>query len=124
VIAILSGMPSLPMLGLLWPLLKSGVIGFLAAVKGRSPETKIAVSNKLAKIISGGSPMFLVGFVKGLLKGVWDGIKMPFEGIWLVAKGIQKAGDFFAALGAEADTKAAPATAATASTAGCRGCHR
>jgi hypothetical protein len=60
------------MLGLLWPLLKAGVIGLLTAVKGRDAHTKIEVSNKLAKIISGGSSMFLIGFVKGLLKGVWD----------------------------------------------------
>lgn len=113
VIAILRGLPTLPMLGPLWPLLKSGVLGFLGAVKSRDDKTKIAVSNKLAKIISGGSPKFLFGFVKGLLKGVWDGIKMPFEAIWLVAKGIQKAGDFFAALGEDADKKAAPATASS-----------
>ncbi|HEY0482322.1 MAG TPA: hypothetical protein VGD37_32600, partial [Kofleriaceae bacterium] len=75
-------------------------------------ETKIKVSNKLAKIISGASPMFLLGFVKGFLRGVWDGIKMPFEAIWLVAKGIEKAGDFFAALGREAETKAGPQAAA------------
>ena len=117
VIAVLRGLPMLPMLGPLWPLLKAGVIGFLEAVKGRDAKTKTEVSNKLAKIISGGSPMFLFGFVKGLLKGVWDGIKMPFEAIWMVAKGIQKAGDFFAALGSDAEKKASPATAPGTTTA-------
>jgi hypothetical protein len=112
VIGFLQHMPSLPMLGPLWPLLKSGVVGFLQALRARDPETKIKVSNKLAKIISGASPMFLLGFVKGLLRGVWDGIKMPFEAIWMVAKGIEKAGDFFSALGTEADTKTKPAAAA------------
>jgi hypothetical protein len=100
VLAILRGLPALPMLGVLWPLLKSGIIGFLEAFRGRDPATKIKVSNKLAKILSGGSVGFLVGFVKGFLKGVWDGIKMPFEAIWMVAQGIEKVGDFFAALGA------------------------
>ena len=112
VISFLGHMPALPMLGPLWPLLKAGVIGFLGALRARDPETKIKVSNKLAKIISGASPMFLLGFVKGLLKGVWDGIKMPFEAIWMVAKGIEKAGDFFTALGTEADGKAKPAAPA------------
>src|SRR5262249_51544342 len=106
VIGFLRMLPSLPMLGPLWPLLKSGVLGFLEALRSKDDKTKIAVSNKLAKIISGASPMFLFGFVKGLLKGVWDGIKMPFEAIWMVAQGIEKAGDFFMALGTEADTKA------------------
>ncbi|HWO23230.1 MAG TPA: DUF4157 domain-containing protein [Kofleriaceae bacterium] len=125
VIAVLEGMPMLPLLGPLWPLLKSGILGFLHALRARDPNTKIKVSNKLAKIISGASPMFLLGFAKGLLKGVWDGIKMPFEAIWLIAKGIRSAGDFFVALGGDADKKAAkhapaaaasgtPSTAATA----------
>src|SRR5882672_8852386 len=106
VIAVLEGLPSLPMLGLLWPLLKSGVLGFLHALRARDPETKIKVSNKLAKIISGASPMFLFGFVKGFLRGVWDGIKMPFEAIWMIIKGLSKAVEFFDSLGNEADTKA------------------
>ena len=111
-IGFLSHMPSLPMLGALWPLLKSGILGFLGALRARDPQTKIKVSNKLAKIISGASPMFLFGFVKGLLKGVWDGIKMPFEAIWLIAKGIGKAGDFFVALGQDADDHAGAQPAA------------
>jgi hypothetical protein len=109
VIGILEHLPMLPMLGPLWPLLKAGVLGFLHALRDKDPQTKIKVTNKLARIISGASPMFLLGFVKGLLKGVWDGIKMPFEAIWMVAEGIHKAGDFFVALGNEADTKAKPA---------------
>ena len=106
VIGVLEHLPTLPLLGPLWPLLKSGVLGFLHAVRGRDPQTKIKISNKLAKIISGASPLFLLGFVKGLLKGVWDGIKMPFEAIWLILKGIGKAGDFFVALGNDADKEA------------------
>jgi hypothetical protein len=108
VIGFLRGMPSLPMLGPLWPLLKSGVLGFLEALRAKDDKTKLAVSNKLAKIISGASPMFLLGFVKGLLKGIWDGIKMPFEAIWMILKGIEKAGDFFRALGDEAQTRSRP----------------
>lgn len=106
VITVVEGLSRLPMLGPLWHLLKAGVVGFLRALRARDPQTKVKVSNKLAKIISGSSPAFLLGFVKGLLRGVWDGIKMPFEAIWMIAKGIGKAGDFFTALGNESDDKA------------------
>ncbi|HEY0987646.1 MAG TPA: hypothetical protein VGD80_11370, partial [Kofleriaceae bacterium] len=116
VIGFLRGMPSLPMLGPLWPLLKSGVIGFLEAVRAKDDQTKIKVSNKIAKIISGASPAFLFGFVKGLLKGVWDGIKMPFEAIWMIVKGIEKAGDFFVALGNDAESQSRPRPAQPAAT--------
>jgi hypothetical protein len=118
VISVLEGLPSLPMLGPLWPLLKSGVLGFLHAVRARDPETKVKISNKLAKIISGASPAFLLGFVKGLLSGVWDGIKMPFQAIWLIVEGLGKAGDFFVALGRETDDKSSHLPAATAHAAG------
>ncbi|GAB4203256.1 MAG: hypothetical protein OHK0022_27260 [Roseiflexaceae bacterium] len=77
-ITFLENAPDLPMLGPLWPLLKSGVIGFLQGLRGQDPGTKIAISNRLAKIISGSSPSFLLGFAKGLLKGIWEGLTDPF----------------------------------------------
>jgi hypothetical protein len=121
VITVLGAMPDFPLLGPLWSLLKAGVMGFLRALRARDPATKIKVSNTIAKLMSGASPMFLFGFVKGLLKGVWDGIKMPFEAIWLVAKGIEKAGDFFVALGEEAEKKAPqPAAQPNAASPGAR----
>lgn len=95
VLAVLRTIPYLPMLGPLWPSLKNFIIGFLNGFRNRSPEDKIALTNKLAQIISGASPEFLLGFVVGLLKGVWDGIKQPFEAIYLVAQGITTVVEYF-----------------------------
>jgi hypothetical protein len=88
VISLLKAAPSLPMFGLLWPMIKAGVIGFLEGVKGKPDNEKVAITNKLAKIISGGSPAFIVGFVKGLLKGIWEGLSDPFVLIYEAIKGL------------------------------------
>jgi hypothetical protein len=88
VIGLLKAAPSLPMFGLLWPMIKAGVIGFLEGVKGKPDNEKVAITNKLAKIISGGSPAFILGFVKGLLKGIWEGLTDPFVLIYEAIKGL------------------------------------
>ncbi|MEA5601283.1 eCIS core domain-containing protein [Nostoc sp. UHCC 0252] len=88
VIGILQAAPSLPMFGLLWPMIKAGVLGFLQGVKGKSDDQKVAIANKLAKIISGGSPAFILGFVKGLLQGIWEGLTDPFVLIYEAIKGL------------------------------------
>jgi hypothetical protein len=88
VIGLLKAAPSLPMFGLLWPMLKAGVIGFLEGVKGKPDNEKVAITNKLAKIISGGSPAFILGFVKGLIKGIWEGLTDPFVLIYEAIKGL------------------------------------
>ncbi|MBG1241064.1 eCIS core domain-containing protein [Nostoc sp. NZL] len=88
VIGLLQAAPSLPMFGLLWPIIKAGVLGFLQGVKGKPDHEKVAIANKLAKIISGGSPAFIVGFVKGLLKGIWEGLTDPFVLIYEAIKGL------------------------------------
>ncbi len=88
VIGLLKAAPSLPMFGLLWPMIKAGVIGFLEGVKGKPDNEKVAITNKLAKIISGGSPAFILGFVKGLLKGIWEGLSDPFVLIYEAIKGL------------------------------------
>jgi hypothetical protein len=88
VIGILRAAPSLPTFGVLWPMLKTGVLGFLQGLKAQSPEVKVAVTNKLAKIISGGSPAFLLGFAKGLLKGIWEGLTDPFVLMYDALKGL------------------------------------
>jgi len=88
VIGLLKAAPSLPMFGLLWPMIKAGVIGFLEGVKGKPDKEKVAITNKLAKIISGGSPAFILGFVKGLLKGIWEGLTDPFVLIYEAIKGL------------------------------------
>lgn len=88
VIGLLEAAPSLPMFGPLWPMLKAGVVGFLKGVKGQPAATKVAITNKLAKIISGGSPAFMIGFVKGLLKGIWEGLTDPFVLMYEGIKGL------------------------------------
>jgi Domain of unknown function (DUF4157) len=88
VIGILQAAPSLPMFGLLWPIIKTGVLGFLQGLKGKKDDDKVAIANKLAKIISGGSPAFIFGFVKGLLKAIWEGLTDPFVLMYEAIKGL------------------------------------
>ncbi|WP_103069648.1 eCIS core domain-containing protein [Aquimarina sediminis] len=88
IIAFLEALPMLPMMGPLWPLLKTFVIGFLQGFRERSDDEKIAVTNKLAKIISGASIDFIIGFVIGFLKGVWEGLTDPFVLIYQILNGL------------------------------------
>ncbi|MBK8814441.1 MAG: DUF4157 domain-containing protein [Methylococcaceae bacterium] len=85
IISILSrfvrAIPSNPVLGLLWPVIKSAMLGFLDRVLTYSLERKVNVSNKMANIISGGSVTFALGYLKGLALGVWDGVVGPFLAI-------------------------------------------
>jgi len=114
-IAALEALPDTPFFGPLWPLLRSGVLGFLRGLKAQSDETKEKVSNKIAKIISGASPEFLFGFVKGVLLGVWEGITDPFKAIWTVIEGLHWVGDFLGGLATAAleRVSGAPATPAS-----------
>jgi hypothetical protein len=75
----LKSAPQVSMFGPLWQVLKAGVIGFLEGVRSRSRDEKIRITNKLAKIVSGGNPAFLIGYAKGLMIGLWKGLKQPFE---------------------------------------------
>ncbi|MCG8461321.1 MAG: hypothetical protein MI919_33970, partial [Holophagales bacterium] len=80
-IRVLRALPALPALGLLWPFLKAGMLGFLEKVKSFAMERKVKVANKVANIISGGSAGFAIGFLKGLALGVWDAIVGPFQAL-------------------------------------------
>jgi phage-related protein len=73
--------PSLPGFGLVWELVRSVMLGYLEQVQSFSTERKVAVSNKLARIVSGMSPGFTLGFLKGMALGVWEGIIAPFQAI-------------------------------------------
>jgi len=90
-IEILSGMPDFPFFGVLWPFLKQGVLGFLQGLRAQATDVKVAISNKIAKIISGSSPDFALGFVRGFLRGIWEGITDPFV---LIYEGITAINDF------------------------------
>jgi hypothetical protein len=87
-VGILKNLPTMPMLGPLWPLVKTGVIGFLEGFKAQPTAKKVAASNKLAKIVSSPSLDFITGFVKGFVTGVWEGLTDPFKLIYMVLKGL------------------------------------
>jgi phage-related protein len=81
IIRLLRAMPPMPTMGPLWPLVKSAALGFLERVKSYSMQRKVNVSIKLARIVSGMSPSFAFGYLKGIALGVWDGITAPFQAI-------------------------------------------
>lgn len=53
-------------------------LGFLREFRSRTDEEKIQITNKLAKIISGASIDFMIGFAGGFLRGIWEGVTDPF----------------------------------------------
>lgn len=87
-IAALDAAPDLLVFGPIWLLMKPGLIGFLEQVRGEDDETKIAVTNKAARILGGDSPEFMIGFVGGCLKGIWEGITDPFVLAWTLLTGL------------------------------------
>jgi hypothetical protein len=115
VIGILEAMPDFPLFGLLWPIIKAGVLGFARTIRALGPDEKITITNRLARIMSGSSPQFLVGFVVGVLKGLWDMLVMPFEMLWQLASGIAHLADWIGGVVSEAFTPAS-ARAARAAT--------
>jgi hypothetical protein len=109
IIGILEAVPDLAVFGPLWAIVKSGVLGFLRGLRAQPTEAKVKVSNKVAKVMTGGSPAFLIGFVIGFLRGVWEGLTDPFKAIWMVLQGLNWVIDFFSGLMARA-LGAAPAS--------------
>lgn len=73
--------PPLPQIGLLWPFIRSGILGFLDRMRAFATERKVAVSNKIATIISGGSFSFVLGYLRGLATGIWEAVTGPFYAI-------------------------------------------
>lgn len=117
-IGALSKIPSLPTFGLLWPVLKPTVLAFLQTLRAAPAKAKEAISNKIARILSGADPVFLLAFVKGFAQGIWDGIKDPFSAIWSVMEGLDRATEYLlslAGLGDATRAKAAPDDAAAKS---------
>ena len=66
-----------------------------------SPADREKIADKLAKIVSGASPEFLLGFVKGFLLGVWEGITDPLKLIWMVIEGLNYVTSYLADLKAQ-----------------------
>ncbi|MCB9765353.1 MAG: DUF4157 domain-containing protein [Alphaproteobacteria bacterium] len=104
----LNAQPDLPLFGPLWSLLKPGVVGFLEAVLNWQPEEKIAVSNRLASILTSDAPQFMGGFVLGLLQGLWEGLTDPFMMIWMAADGLRTLVDWVATLSGNPENSIKP----------------
>ncbi|WP_219729934.1 eCIS core domain-containing protein [Sodalinema gerasimenkoae] len=81
-ISLIPTLSSMADFGPIWGLMQSGVMGFLETLRSQSIDVKVTVSNKIAKILSGNSFDFVLGFMKGLLRGIWDGLTSPFTLIW------------------------------------------
>lgn len=81
IIGFLRSIPPLFSLGILWPFIRNAALGFLERVRSFTVERKVNVSNKMANIVSGGSPSFAFGYLKGIVIGLWDGITGPFQAI-------------------------------------------
>src|SRR5690606_34949624 len=80
-IRLLRALPPMPTLGMLWPLIKASALGFLERVLNFGLQRKVNVSNKMARIISGMSPSFAFGYLKGIGLGLWDEITGPIQAL-------------------------------------------
>lgn len=78
VIRIVRAIPGNPLLGLLWPFIKAGLLGFLEKALEFDTARKVQIADRFAKIASGGSTSFVLGYLGGLVLGLWDGISGPF----------------------------------------------
>ena len=113
-IAALSAIPALATFGSLWPLLKPGVLAFLGTLRAAEDDVKEKVSNKIAKVVSGASPEFLIGFVKGFATGVWEGLTDPVKAIWMVLEGLDTATQYLTSLAGFGDESEAKKQAPSA----------
>lgn len=102
--------PVVPTFDLLWPLLKPGVLGFLETLRAAPDDVKEKVSSKIAKLMSGASPAFLIAFVKGFAQGVWEGVTDPLKAIVTVLEGLDTVTEYLLSL-AGFDEKQTPAPA-------------
>lgn len=78
---VVRALPPSPLLGILWPVVRSALLGFLDQVLAYPLKRKVKVSDKLARIVAGQSPTFFLGFLRGIALGVWKGITAPFQAI-------------------------------------------
>jgi hypothetical protein len=113
-IKFLRSAPNVTMFGPLWQVLKAGVIGFLEGVRARGKDEKVRITNKLAKIVSYGNPSFLIGYAKGLMIGLWKGLKQPFELAYDLIKLLNYVQTWAEKAGEQALTQALAPAAATA----------
>jgi phage-related protein len=77
----IKAIPENPLLGVLWPLLRRALIGFIGQIRKLKPDRMIRMADKIAKIISGQSVEFALGYLKGLARGVINQIIGPFQAL-------------------------------------------
>ncbi|MGE3942645.1 MAG: hypothetical protein AB7H90_12160 [Alphaproteobacteria bacterium] len=73
-------------LGPMIMVLKSAAIGFLRRLRSGETDdaTRIAASNKIARLCAGAGPQFVAGYALGLLRGLIDGIIDPFKLLFML----------------------------------------
>jgi phage-related protein len=79
--AFIKALPDNPLLGLLWPVMKAALTGFVRKVRVVKLKEKIELADKIAKIISGQSFDFAMGYLKGIVVGIWEELTSPFRAI-------------------------------------------
>jgi hypothetical protein len=73
-------------IGFLGFVLKNALIGFLQRARSYPDDLKVMIANRMAKLWASPSMAFTLGFLKGLVLGLWDGITGPFILLWDLAK--------------------------------------
>ena len=71
---------------MLWFVIKNGFIGFLERTKSVADNIKLEIADRLFRLWSHPSTEFIIGFLKGLVEGLWDGITGPFVLLWDLVK--------------------------------------
>jgi hypothetical protein len=93
-IGLVRAIPANPLLGPLFPLFLHGVVGFLLRVRnGGDGDEKEKVSDRLARLATG-SATFVLGLMVGVVKGVGEGLLMPFTLVYDLITAIPKIVDF------------------------------
>jgi hypothetical protein len=67
-------------------IMKHVVIGALERALSYPTGMKVRVADRMAQIVLNPSPDFSLGFLKGLITGLWDGLTGPFVLLWDLAK--------------------------------------
>lgn len=86
VIRVVRAIPGSPLLGLIWPFIRSGLLGFLEKALEYDTDRKVQIADRFARLATSGSASFVFGYLGGLLLGLWDGISGPFVMLWDIAK--------------------------------------
>jgi len=91
----------IPVLGLLWPLVREALLGFLRRIREVPDNQKIAMSNRFANLMSGGSVTFMLHFLKGMALGLWDIVRLPYDLVVGIIDGVKFVTRLLKNLGAE-----------------------